>query len=145
MAKCRLCIEQGRPARFGSEPKCAFETGEFSSDNWNCATAGAIRQLMGERGEDVKTDENLYLRRDDQSYGSLFVPPNPQDDEIIGPWRGGGMIAGYWYKHRGRTDMLIRVDHRDGGKEDAAAKRLTLQEAEAALECCRLARADETI
>lgn len=136
MAKCKLCV--GRPEYFGGERRCAFGTGEFSSDNWLCATCVAIRQLMGESGEE--TDENFYVRRDDRSYGALFVPPLQQDAPDEGAWRGGGMIAGYWYKHRGQTEMLIRVDPRDGGQENDAAKRLTLEEAEAALECCQAAR-----
>jgi len=143
MPKCKLCIEQGRPEHSASEPRCAFESGEFSSDNWNCATAGAIRELMGEHAWiDERHDEAFYVRRDDRSYGALFVPPNPEQPEHEGSWRGGGFIAGYWYKHRGQTEMLIRVDPRNGGQEPDAAKPLTLEEAEAALECCRLARKD---
>lgn len=144
MAKCKLCVEQGWPEHFGSEPCCAFEAGEFSSDNWNCATANAIRRLMGEGdwGDKERNDEAFYVRRDDQSYGALFVPPNPERDEDEGPWQGGGLIAGYWYKHRGQTEMLIRVDPRNGGMEQDAAKPLTLEEAEEALECCLLARKD---
>jgi len=132
--KCKLCIEQGHPPNFGSPPRCAFESGEFSSDNWNCATAIRIRELMyqesfGELG--------LRLRMHDQSFGSLWVPPHPEDipyGKRIGPWRGGGFISGYWYKDRGQTEMLIRVDPRDGGNEKEAALRLTLAEAEAAIE-----------
>jgi hypothetical protein len=142
VSKCTLCIAQGWPSNFGDEPRCAFETGEFSSENWNCATAVAIRMLMGEGWDDSKTHDNFYVRRDDQSYGALFVPPHPEDipeGKQVGPWRGGGLIAGYWYKHRSQTEMLIRVDPRNGGKEPEAAKRLTVQEAEAAIENCCLA------
>lgn len=137
---CKRCRERGRPANFGSEPKCAFRTGEFTSDNWQCATALEIRTLMGEEGP---MPDGFYIRQEDQSYGALCVPPNPNDipeGDEVGPWRCGGLIAGYWYKNRGQTEMLIRVDPRNGGMEEKAALRLTLVEAEAALENFKLDR-----
>lgn len=58
--KCKLCTEQGQPVNFGSQVRCAFESGEFSSDNWNCATACAIRAFMGEGwGDDGKNEDNF--------------------------------------------------------------------------------------
>lgn len=128
--KCKLCIEQGWPANYGDEPECAFATGEFVENNWACATACEIRTLMGE-GEDEQNEDAFYVRRDDQSYGALWVPPHPDDEEDVGCWRGGGMIVATWYKSRGRTDTMIRVDGRDGGLE--RAKPLLLAEAEAAI------------
>ena len=140
---CKRCIERGRPANFGSEPKCAFMTGEFSEDNWQCVTASIIRSFMGEDYCDTHDGDRFYIYRDDESFGAIWVPPNPQDvpdGDEVGPWRGGGLIAGYWYKHRGCTEMLIRVDPRNGGQAADAGKRLTLAEAEAAIENLEIAK-----
>lgn len=142
--KCKGCLAQGKPEFFASDPKCAFESGEFSPDNWNCATACELRVFMGEscyREEDKPWYEGFWVRRDDQSYGALWIPPNPNDAETVGCWRGGGLIAGYWYKGHGATDMLIRVDPRDGGR-DEIGKPLTLVEAEAALENLRFVKSE---
>lgn len=138
--KCKLCIERGRPANFGSEPQCAFTNGVFDSHNWNCATAVEIRKLMGEGWDTLPSEERLYTRRHDRSFGALWVSPHPEDvpdGDEVGVFRGGGFIAGHWYKHQGRTDMLIRVDPRNGGRTEESGQKLTLEEAEAVLENCR--------
>ena len=38
-----------------------------------------------------------------------------------------------WYKERGRVEIMLRVDPRDGGTWDKAGMVLTADEAEAAL------------
>lgn len=142
MSDCARCVKRGQTWN-GSAPRCAFKTGEFSNENWNCATANNLRSLAGEDHNDAKTAESLYLYRDDQSYAALFVPPNENDipdGEEIGPFRGGGFIAMSWYKHRGQTDMILRVDPRDGGTWDKCGMPLTLAEAEAAIKNIEAAR-----
>ncbi len=132
---CPLCIKRGRPANFGSEPRCAFRAGQFSTDNWACATANILRTFVDEENSAY----HWRLRYDDQSYAALFVPAHPQDidapeeQRLYGPWRGGGMIAMYWYKNRGQTEGIFRVDPRDGGLFKDASLPLTLVEAEAAI------------
>lgn len=132
---CKLCIQRGRPAHYGDDPKCCWPKGEpdepFTNDNWSCATADKLRDLAGEDGLEP-SDERMYVRRDDQSYAALYVPPNPHQLEDEGEFRGGGFIAMTWYKHRGTTDVMVRVDGWQDGKGQTALP-LTLAEAEAAL------------
>lgn len=136
-AVCQLCKNTPVPANFGSPRLCAFDhSGVFTHHNWNCVTAIKLRQLAGEWDYDVayKSGESFYTYRDDRSYASMFVPPHPSDPEHEGFFRGGGFIAMTWYKHRGQTEIMIRVDGRDGGGYSESGLPLTLQEAEAAIE-----------
>ncbi len=140
-----MCKERGQTWS-GSAPRCAFESGVFSSDNWNCATANALRELSGERNWQTKEKDSLWLRRNDQSFAAMWVPAHPEDvpdGDRCGPFRGGGFIAMTWYKHRGQTEMILRVDPRDGGTVDKCGLPLTIAEAEAAIENIRLARDHE--
>lgn len=133
---CKLCIKRGRPAHYGDEPRCCWPKGEpdepFNNDNWACATAGELREIAGEGGDFEPSNDRMYVRRDDQSYAALWVPPHPQQPEDEGEFRGGGFIAMTWYKHRGQTEVMVRVDGwREGDRHQAIP--LTLAEAEAAL------------
>lgn len=130
--KCKACVEQGQPANFGSPVRCAFESGVFSDQNWQCATACQLRELAGEgeTREDQHRD-GFWTRRNDTSYAALYVPPHPDQEEHEGEWRGGGFIAMTWYKSRGGTDVMVRVDGWEGGKHCAVP--LTREAAEAAL------------
>ena len=141
VSNCALCKSTPVPENYGSPRSCAFDAGGlFTSDNWACVTALHLRELAGEN-EDSKNEESFYIRANDQSYGALYVPPNPNDvpeGEEFGPFRGGGFIAMSWYKGHGQTEIIIRVDPRDGGALDEAGLPLTLREAEAAIENIRL-------
>lgn len=83
MGVCKWCDVEyagGRPADFGSDPKCAFSEGTFSSDNWNCA---GMMQL--------RTDaEEVEVWSEDEHCAVL-------------PFDGRFIVVSY-YKHRGRTD-----------------------------------------
>lgn len=39
---CKLCVSTPKSWK-GDDRKCAFLTGTFSGDNWNCATMGVLR------------------------------------------------------------------------------------------------------
>jgi len=96
---CKLCEERGKNW-VGSNPICAFESGNFSADNWNCATLLRLRDLC----------EDSELRNGDQAAALLC---GASSDHIV--------LA--WYKQRGRTEgayMLL----------DGAATSLSLEEAE---------------
>jgi len=107
---CKRCEERGHPASFGSAPKCAFEEGEFSSDNWNCATMNELRAIAEER----------EVWNQDQ-YCSIIPVPESEDD------CGEFLVLG-WYKHRGKTEAAWVID------EDWAPTRLDLPMAERILE-----------
>lgn len=107
---CLSCLSAGmQPADFGSPRRCAFESPEFSPENWNCATLSALR------------DQAIFRHRDDQENGSICIIPLPLNDIQQ------GYIVLSFYKDRGSVGRAI-VMH-DG--EDP--KVLTLQVAEVCL------------
>lgn len=93
--KCKLCTERGQTWS-GSPPVCAFESGQFSSKNWNCATCIAIRARM----EDC---DAVKWVSGDQRYGTLPLGDEFNeyfDDFVVCVWAT-------WYKSRGKTDVLF--------------------------------------
>ena len=92
---CKACKERGQTWN-GSPPKCAFNSGAFSKDNWNCATAGLIRDIVYEGEQHARAD---YRWCEDQKYATVMV------DEIEG---ADGALALWitWYKSRGATDGM---------------------------------------
>lgn len=92
MNKCNLCRERGKTWS-GSNPVCAWESDEFSN-NWNCATLNAIRDLEGHEDAD-------YRFCDDQKYMTIKI------DGV--DLRDGSPLALWvtWYKQRGRTDEMF--------------------------------------
>lgn len=145
MANCKMCIERGRPDNFGSDPRCAWPDGvNFTSENWGCATANAIRNAM--RNEYAVPDswdgvpDRLNIRREDQSFGFVYIPGHPEDfpdGDRFGEFSGGGVIVGTWYKERWQVQFLGRLDGWDASVSNDDNRRrctpLTLQEAEGAL------------
>lgn len=87
---CKLCRERGKPWH-GDDPRCAFETGVFSPENWNCATMNALRERARELGTTF---------RDDNAAGSIGCVPVETDDF-------NGYVVLVWYKDRGRTGNAI--------------------------------------
>lgn len=104
---CPRCKKRGKTWP-GSNPRCAFRTGKYSTDNWNCATMDGLRDLAEEERE--------TYQRDDMNAGSFgFVHFS------------GGYICMSWYKSRGRTARAIVM------RDDIKPHVLTLKEAEQAL------------
>jgi hypothetical protein len=97
--KCKLCVERGKTWK-GDDPVCAFESGTFAVENWNCATMGALRDLC--------KDSTVY--NDDQNAALLC---GADYDHIV-------LL---WYKSRGRTEGAYMV-------KLGIASPLTLKEAE---------------
>jgi hypothetical protein len=104
---CDACKAQGKDWD-GSDPKCAFLTGRFSSDNWNCATVAMIRALAPTWWSDAKPDPNLYFIREDD-----------QNNMLIQVWGIDGLQTGAialwvsWYKSRGRTEAMWMLNEDD--------------------------------
>lgn len=83
----------------GAAPKCAF-VGKLS-DNWNCATLNAIRDICYE-GQNPMPPGVDYQYCEDQKYATVRI-----DD--IEDRRGahiGLALWVSWYKSRGKTDAL---------------------------------------
>lgn len=107
---CPRCLERGRPPHFGSTPRCAFETGVFSPENWMCAT------LIDLRNELVEQDKVVYA---DDNRAALI------------PCRSGeGFIVIVWYKSRGCTSRVTWLND----DEHAPQRSATLEEVEYVLE-----------
>jgi hypothetical protein len=86
---CVMCIARGKTWH-GSDPKCAFENGIFSRENWNCATIWELREMA----DDVKQWS------EDQYYA--FIP-------LVQNEVGAEFLYLSWYKNRGRTEHMYLV------------------------------------
>jgi len=104
MAACPRCVARGK-AWGGDAPKCAFTSGVFSGDNWQCATMNALRELVEDKPEARWSDDQW----------AAVIPVESLSDHIVMSW----------YKHRGCTELAYIV----GTKEP-----LTLEQAEMALD-----------
>ena len=106
--KCNLCATTPKDWE-GDDRKCAFESGTFSDDNWNCATMSKLRAIA----------ENYRAFGDDQSIATIPI------DETEG--RNSGWLVMNWYKSRGRTDLCQFISYGDNAN-------LKLEHAEAIIE-----------
>lgn len=109
--QCSLCQERGKTWN-GSDPACAFKNGVFDTQNWNCATMNALRDIAEHIG--------LYWR-DDLSAASFGAVPFEGDKWV-------GYIVMTWYKNKGATGMAMLMF------DDEQPKPLTLEMAEEAIE-----------
>lgn len=96
--RCRACREREWEFK-GDKPKCAFLTGKFSSENWNCATMNELR--------DLAEDHGYRDRKDDCSIGVLYLFECEH-------------IVMTWYKERGCTSDAMVVS--DGERRELLLK-----------------------
>mgnify|MGYP005994574009 CR=1 FL=1 len=87
--QCRRCRIQGQPAIFASSVQCAFPSGVFSADNWQCATLTRLRSLLPDSAVQFNWDVSAALIR---CYGA---------DE--------GFLVISWYKSRGHTSAVTWI------------------------------------
>lgn len=111
---CKMCRERYkgvRPAGFGSDPSCAFpDGGPFTPDNWQCATANAIRDLVESPHDGVIRD---WSAGGDQSYAVVRLD---NDYDNVPAYADALYVT--WYKRRGRTGgmwLLGDEDSAEGG------------------------------
>jgi hypothetical protein len=105
---CPLCLSAGkRPPGFATSRRCAFESGAFDSDNWNCETLNRLRDIAETR------------HHDDRSIGIVALP---ESEEWESCW-----IVLTWYKNRGAVGGALWMN------EDMGAHPLRLAQAQAAL------------
>ncbi|KKL27248.1 hypothetical protein LCGC14_2387060 [marine sediment metagenome] len=141
MPRCKLCetfyeqyplqerdgeqvhvLSEERSFRMTQSPQeCAFETGAFSTKNFQCGTMNDLRDLAEKLSEDKERLEKGYCRdgyhrREDMDSGSIGVIRIPESDmEFEG--EDGEPVQGYivmtWYKNRGRTGRAYIMDDDD--------------------------------
>ena len=88
--ECPECKKRGKTWR-GSDPRCAFQSETFSSDNYQCATMNILRDLC----------EESRIWNEDSHCAAIPFGVN------------GFFLVLSWYKSRGRTDGAWVV-HCDG-------------------------------
>ena len=109
---CKACMKRGKTWQ-GDDPRCAFDKyGNFTQDNWNCATINKLREL-------TRLAYGGFDYRDDDSAGTVYVLQIPEIDEA----QGYVIMTGY--KNRGAIGNALIVF------DDSEAKPLTLEAAEA--------------
>ena len=93
---CFRCLADPQPPDFGSPRRCAFDgAGQFTPDNWNCATVEALYQHGDRRIERLYgNDESL----------DVFAAMDPDDAPCT---RGWWIVTRY--KSRGRTSSCVYV------------------------------------
>jgi len=92
---CKLCEKRGKTWN-GSEPTCAFSRRCFS-DNWNCATVNAVRDICYE-GQELKNGIDYQYCEDDK-YATIKVDHVELDGSPLALWVS-------WYKNRGSTQAM---------------------------------------
>ena len=99
---CKMCRERGKTWA-GDDPKCAVPDGKpFNPDNWNCATANAIRNLAGDEWADKPPPGIQREQRDDQTYITIYTHDVDFPGETY-PW----CLWVTWYKRRGRVGNMV--------------------------------------
>lgn len=109
MPACRMCRERDKTWS-GDDPRCAFSDGVFSPDNWNCATANAIRDIVYEGQPPPMPDGVDYRYCDDQKYATVCTHALFDENED-GDWFGSALWVS-WYKNHGRTEAMWLLSQR---------------------------------
>jgi hypothetical protein len=110
VSACRRCLARVENLAVrgiswkGDAPRCAFETGAFSADNYLCATALAIRDLVLTGNEPTAGVAAAWSG--DQK--AMLVPIDLDEEH-------GHFLLVSSYKHRGATDVLALVGDGDLG------------------------------
>lgn len=110
MSACPRCVARG-PLKNSDPPKCAFVSGIFSGENWNCATANAIRYLV--QGDGFGTVPAGVSASFSNDTTALLVPVDIGEYEFL-------LVS--WYKRRGRTAVIATVGNEASPLELALAE-----------------------
>ena len=104
-SKCQLCtafVPSWDTSNECSQIKCAFDGEHFRCDNWNCATANAVRILP-----DCDIEAVSRFHGNDQTWAFIATGKiYSLDDEPQ-------VLAVSWYKRRGRTEQLFFMNTED--------------------------------
>lgn len=99
--QCAACAARGKNWQ-GDDPRCAFASADatFNSENWNCATVNAVRDLVWE-GQNPMPPGVDYRYCSDQKYATVHTDEVEVDGERIGL-----ALWVSWYKSRGATEAM---------------------------------------
>lgn len=112
---CHLCTETSKNWE-GGDRKCAFLSGVFDKDNWNCETLGQLLQLST-LGDEQGTHGPMVTYSGDRR--AMVIPISDESDY-------GDFIVLSWYKERGQIKYGAIID-------TGATQPLTLEAAQATL------------
>ena len=104
--ECALCRKRGGKTWPGSDPICAFksEGGQFSEDNWNCATVNEFRVLAEYEREGVVVCQYCEHSQSVALIDVYDVDFDPgAEDYVPAP---GFVLWLTWYKSRGKTEGM---------------------------------------
>lgn len=98
---CQACEKRGKTWQ-GSDPKCAFDAGEFTPDNWNCATLNELREHLfyGQSTVDYRCHD------DDQHVATVALDWDSECESESKLVRSARSLWVSWYKSRGRTESI---------------------------------------
>ena len=91
--KCKECRNAAPPSN-GSERRCAFESGVFSAENWQCETLNKLRII-----EEGQFESNVVYNDD---HSAVLIAMDSEKDH-------GLFLLLTWYKNRGKTDHALIV------------------------------------
>lgn len=100
--KCIHCIEKEKTWSKWNDPiECAFESGVFSENNWNCWTMDILRD-MAQKNEVYNDDMYAWLI----AYEFIDYEKSNEYWEVSLIW----YLYLEWYKQRGKTDRCINME-----------------------------------
>lgn len=92
MTSCSYCQSRGKTWR-GDNPSCAFpDNGSFTGENWNCAAANLIRDLILERANSINDNRIIKQYQDDDWAATISI----YDIELNTGYADSLWVA--WYK-----------------------------------------------
>lgn len=97
-----MCQERGKTWT-GDDPKCAFEDGVFNADNWMCATANGVRDIVSDFNDKFPLTVD-FRWCEDQKYATICLDGILDNEglrkmDVLALWVS-------WYKSRGRTEAM---------------------------------------
>lgn len=115
---CKMCLNRKQDWT-GDKPKCYFDN---PSNNWNCATVNAIRDICYEGQQQIPKGVD-YQYCGDRKYATICLDEIGYGDSPIGL-----ALWVSWYKSRGRTDAMWILDECDTPRSPSEGELLAIIE-----------------
>ena len=116
LVRCKAC--QDRVKKWNvSDSACAFLTGEFAEENWNCATVNAVRDICYE-GQELKNGIDYQYCEDDK-YATVKIDHIEITGRPLALWVS-------WYKNRGCTQAMWLLFDKEPPRKPTEAECLAI-------------------